>query len=361
MPRIMLEKVTMQFGDIYAVKDIDLVVRDGEYLTVLGPSGCGKTSLIKVISGIWTPSSGRVLIDGEDVTPIPIEDRNVGYVFQNIALFPHMEVLKNVSYGPLMRDMPLDERNAVAEKYLQLVKMLDKMGMLPGELSSGEQQKVAISRALASGSNLLLLDEPLSALDARVRMELRYEIRRLVKDLGITVVHVTHDQDEAMSVSDRIVVMRNGGIVETDTPMALYRRPNNLFTAYFIGETNLIEGMVSDKNAHNIVVRLRDGTDVKVNGNRHFNIDDAVVLSVRPEYVYTAKEGLTAKVTQVIYMGSYWRVIARAESMDMVEYNIQRYENPPAIGSDVNLVFNPKMLMVYKRPTEGISEAIRLE
>lgn len=361
MPRIALHNVTMRFGDIYAVRDIDLVIRDGEYLTILGPSGCGKTSLIKVISGLWNPSEGRVLINGEDVTDVPIEDRQVGYVFQNIALFPHMKVVKNVSYGPRMQGMTKEEGQETADRFLRLVNMLDRLNMFPGELSGGEQQKVAIARAMASGARLLLLDEPLSALDARVRMDLRYEIRRLVKELGITVIHVTHDQDEAMSVSDRIVVMRNGGIVESDTPMKLYRRPNNLFTAYFIGETNLMEGMVSDKDDRNITVKLRDGTDIKVGGNRHFNINDAIVLSVRPEYVYTAKEGLSAKVVQVIYMGSYWRVVTRAKSEDMVEYNIPKHQEPPAIGEEVELVFNRKMSMVYRRPKEGIAEAVRLE
>ena len=361
MPRISLQNVTMRFGDIYAVKNIDVVINDGEYLTILGPSGCGKTSLIKVISGLWTPTEGRVIIDGKDVTDVPIEDRQIGYVFQNIALFPHMKVLKNVSYGPRMKGTPTEEGEAIAEDYLRLVNMLDRLDMLPGELSGGEQQKVSIARALASGSKLLLLDEPLSALDARVRMDLRYEIRRLVKELGITVIHVTHDQDEAMSVSDRIIVMRNGGIVESDTPMRLYRRPNNLFTAYFIGETNLMEGMVSGKDDRNIQIRLRDGTDIKVGGNRHFNINDAVVLSVRPEYVYTAKEGLSAKVVQVIYMGSYWRVVTKAKSEDMVEYNLPKYDQPPELVEMVELVFNRKLSMVYKRPKEGIAEAVRLE
>jgi len=361
MPRISLNRITMRFGDIFAVRDIDLVIRDGEYLTILGPSGCGKTSLIKIICGLWTPTGGRVTIDGVDVTDVPIEDRHVGYVFQNIALFPHMKVLKNVSYGPRMQGKTVEEGTETAEKALRLVNMLDRLEMFPRELSGGEQQKVSIARALASGARLMLLDEPLSALDARVRMDLRYEIRRLVKDLGITVVHVTHDQDEAMSVSDRIVVMRNGGIVETETPMNLYRRPNNLFTAYFIGETNLMEGMVSGKDDRNLLVRLRDGTDVKVGGNRHFQVNDGVILSVRPEYVYAAKEGLESTVLQVIYLGSYWRVVTRAKSADIVEYNIPKHQEPPAIGESLNLVFNRKMSMVYKRPREGISEAIRLE
>ncbi|MGE4275473.1 MAG: ABC transporter ATP-binding protein, partial [Candidatus Methanomethylophilaceae archaeon] len=239
MPKVSLENLSMRFGDITAVSNIDLVIKDGEYVTILGPSGCGKTTLIKMVAGILVPSEGRVLINGQDVTGMPMEDRDNGYVFQNIALFPHMNLEKNVAYGQRVRDESKETQRQVSHKYLELVNMLDRLKMFPGELSGGEQQKVAIARALASGSRLLLLDEPLSALDARVRVDLRYDIRRLVKDLGITVIHVTHDQEEAMSVSDRIVLMRNGSIIESDAPKNLYRSPNNIFTAYFIGETNL--------------------------------------------------------------------------------------------------------------------------
>ncbi|MDD3398805.1 MAG: ABC transporter ATP-binding protein, partial [Candidatus Methanomethylophilaceae archaeon] len=340
--------------------NIDLVIKDGEYVTILGPSGCGKTTLIKMISGILVPSEGRVLIDGKDVTGLPIEDRDNGYVFQNIALFPHLNLEKNVAYGQRVRDRPKDKQKEVSHRYLELVNMLDRMQMLPGELSGGEQQKVAIARALASGSRLLLLDEPLSALDARVRVDLRYDIRRLVKDLGITVIHVTHDQEEAMSVSDRIVLMRNGSIVESDAPMNLYRSPNNIFTAYFIGETNLLLGAVSRRDEKNVYVMLRDGSEVRVK-ETPFKRHDAVVLSVRPEYVYTANEGLKAEVEEIIFMGTYWRIRTTAESEDKVEYNVPIDNDLPCIGDVVYLVFNRKMTMAYERPRQGLEEAIKLE
>ncbi|MFA6804839.1 MAG: ABC transporter ATP-binding protein [Candidatus Methanomethylophilaceae archaeon] len=359
--KIELDGISMKFGDFYAVRNISLKVEEGEYITILGPSGCGKTTLIKVIAGIWRPTEGRVLVDGQDVTDVPIEDRDTGYVFQNIALFPNMDLMENVGYSPRVKDMPKDVTESVSTEYLELVKMLDRAGMFPGELSGGEQQKVAIARALASGSKMLMLDEPLSALDARVRVELRYDIRRLVKKLGITVLHVTHDQEEAMSVSDRIVLMRAGGIHESGSPLEMYREPKSIFAAYFIGETNLLECTVTDKSrTGKTTVRLRGGKSVKA-ARSELEEGDAAVISVRPERVYTATEGLKAKVLSVVFMGTYWRVRTVTETKDYVDYNISTDKVTPEIGSKVYLVFNKKATKVFKRPEKGLAEAIRLE
>jgi len=361
MSTIELKGITMMFGDIVAVKDISVTVRSGEYVTVLGPSGCGKTTLIKVIAGMWHPTYGRVFIDGTDVTDIPIEDRDVGYVFQNIALFPHMDIRKNVEYGIMVKDPPKGQNPKVSEKYLELVNLLERAEMLPSELSGGEQQKVALARALSSGSKILMLDEPLSALDARVRMNLRYEIRRIVKMLGLTVLHVTHDQEEAMSVSDRIILMRKGSIAEIGTPLSIYRTPKTIFAANFIGETNLVECIVTAKSKMGkTMVMLRDGTHMRV-AKSEFMIGDPVVVSVRPEHVYTANSGLPAVVKDVIFMGSYWRIRTEAESDDFIEYNISADSDIPEIGDKVFLVFNKRASMVFARPNEGVEEEIRLE
>ena len=361
MTKIKLEHITMRFGNIFAVRDINLDVQSGEYVTILGPSGCGKTTLIKVIAGILTPTEGRVFIDGDEVNDVPIEDRDVGYVFQNIALFPHMNIMDNVGYGQRVRNVSAEDTVAISNEYLELVKMLDRSGYIPSELSGGEQQKVALARALASGSKMLMLDEPLSALDARVRMELRYDIRRLVKRLGITVLHVTHDQEEAMSVSDRIVLMRDGTIFEMGTPLEIYRHPRSIFAAYFIGETNLIECSVAQKSKNGkTTVKLRDGSMVKV-GKSIYSVGDPVVISVRPEHVYTATDGLRAVVKDIVFMGTYWRVRTEADSEDYVEYNISADSEVPTRGDEVFLVFNKKASMVFARPYEGIWEAIKLE
>ena len=351
----------MKFGDLYAVRNINITIEKGEYLTILGPSGCGKTTLIKVIAGIWTPTEGRVIVDGEDVTNIPIEDRDTGYVFQNIALFPNMTIEENVGYSPRVRDLGEGTIDDTAKEYLELVKMFDRVGMFPKELSGGEQQKVAIARALASGSKMLMLDEPLSALDARVRVELRYDIRRLVKKLGITVLHVTHDQEEAMSVSDRIILMRAGGIHEVGTPLDMYRNPRSIFAAYFIGETNLIECTVTGKTkTGKTMVRLRGGQMIRA-AKSDFDKGDAVVISVRPENVYTAKDGLKAEVLSVVFMGAYWRVRTLAETSDYVDYNVSSNDEIPEVGSKVHLVFNKRATKVFARPEEGLEEAIKLE
>jgi ABC-type spermidine/putrescine transport systems, ATPase components len=361
MSKIKLSGITMKFGNIVAVKDIDLDVNTGEYVTILGPSGCGKTTLIKVIAGMWTPSDGNVYVDGEDVTNVPIEDRDVGYVFQNIALFPHMTINENAQYGLRVRDVPEEERAAVSDNYLELVNMLDRAGMFPAELSGGEQQKVALARALSSGSKILMLDEPMSALDARVRMDLRYDIRRIVKRLGLTVLHVTHDQEEAMSVSDRIILMRKGKIVEIGTPLDIYRKPNTIFAANFIGETNLLECTVIAKSKNGkTTVMLRDGSMIKV-ARSEFRVGDPVVVSVRPEHVYTANDGIHAIVRDVVFMGSYWRIRTEADTEDYIEYNISADDDVPETGSEVFLVFNKKASIVFARPREGIEEEIRLE
>jgi ABC-type Fe3+/spermidine/putrescine transport system ATPase subunit len=351
----------MRFGDFTAIKNLNLKVKDGEYVTLLGPSGCGKTTLIKMIAGILRPTEGKVFIGGQDHTDTLIEDRDIGYVFQNIALFPHMTNGQNVGYSSRVKGESKEKREENTGKYLELVKMLARAGMMPGELSGGEQQKVAIARALASGSKTMLLDEPLSALDARVRVELRYDILRLVKKLGITVVHVTHDQEEAMSVSDRIILMRKGGIVETGTPMEIYRNPKSIFAANFIGETNLMECTVAGKTKKGrTIVRLRSGDKVRARKSS-LSTGDAAVLSVRPEYVYTASEGLAAKVESTVFMGTYRRVRAKAVTGDRVEYNISADDPLPKAGDRVNLVFNKKAATVFPKPYDGLTEAIRLE
>lgn len=361
MPKIELKNISMKFGDFYAVKNISISIDAGEYLTVLGPSGCGKTTLIKVISGIWSPTEGRVFVDGMDVTDVPMEDRDTGYVFQNIALFPNMTNRENVGYSPRVRDLSPEEADSISKEYLDLVKMFDRAGMFPNELSGGEQQKVAIARALASGSKMLMLDEPLSALDARVRVELRYEMRRLVKKLGITVLHVTHDQEEAMSVSDRIILMRAGGIQEVGTPLNIYREPKSIFAAYFIGETNLLECTVKGKTKNGKTsVRLRGGRTVTA-AVSDLEEGDAAVISVRPEHVYTATDGLKAKVMNVVFMGTYWRIRTVTETRDYVDYNESADREIPNIGERVYLVFNKAATKVFERPKEGLEEAIRLE
>ncbi|MFA4983321.1 MAG: ABC transporter ATP-binding protein [Candidatus Micrarchaeia archaeon] len=247
MPDVVLKGVSKVFpGNVVALQRVDLAVKDKDYVVLLGPSGCGKTSLLKSIAGIYLPTSGSISIGKKDVTSLRIEDRNVGMMFQNYALFPHLSVEKNVSYGPQMRELPLEKTKEIAHAMLELAKFpLDRANAKPSELSGGMQQRVALARALASQSPIILLDEPLSALDAKIGEELRLELRRLVKKLGLTAIHVTHSQDEAMSTADTIVVMNNGEIMQVGTPEEVYFKPANLFVADFIGEANFFEAEVS--------------------------------------------------------------------------------------------------------------------
>lgn len=361
MPEVSLQRITMRFGKVLAVDEVDLTIADGEYVTILGPSGCGKTTLIRVIAGILEPTQGEVYIGGKSMKEVPIEERDLGYVFQNIALFPHMTVKMNAAYGPTVKDRPMEEREKIARKYLEMVKLLDKMGMFPSELCGGEQQKASLARALATGAKLLLLDEPLSALDARVRVDLRYELRRIAKNLGLTVVHVTHDQEEAMSVSDRIVVMRAGGIVESGTPEQLYTRPRDVFTANFVGETNLLEGWVKERHEGGSMIELRDNSVIVVERCDPL-VGEAVAVSVRPEFVFPFTDGLLSRIEYLTYMGTYWRVSARSQSNDMVEFDIPSIEGKLyRPGQEVYLMFNRKAAVVYPRPVEGLTEAVKLE
>jgi putative spermidine/putrescine transport system ATP-binding protein len=361
MPRVELRGISKHYGPVRAADEIDLAIDDGEYVTILGPSGCGKTTLIRMIAGIITPTKGEVLIGGRNMRGVPIEERDIGYVFQNIALFPHLTAIENVSYGPRVRSETREKQAAISHRYLELVKLLDKMKMFPSELAGGQQQKVSLARALATGAKLMLLDEPLSALDARVRVDLRYELRRLVKSLGLTTIHVTHDQEEAMSVSDRIVVMRAGGIVETGTPEQLYTRPRDIFTANFVGETNLLEGWVESQVEGKSSVALRDGSKVEVE-HCDWEKGSGVVVSVRPEFVFPFTAGLHARITGITYMGTYWRVSAEADSEDMIEFDL-----PATDGKlyhqhqEVYLMVNRRAAVVYPRPPEGIAEAVKLE
>lgn len=361
MPEVELQGLAKRFGDVTASSDIDLRIADGEYVTVLGPSGCGKTTLIRMIAGILEPSEGKVLIGGKDMKGVPVEERDIGYVFQNIALFPHVNAFENVAYGPRVKGADKQQVEEVPRRYLELVKLLDRMMMFPHELSGGEQQKVSLARALASGAKLLLLDEPLSALDARVRMDLRYELRRITKDLGLTVVHVTHDQEEAMTVSDRIVLMRNGRIVEVNTPEQLYLSPRELFTANFVGETNLLEGIVDEVLKDRTMVELRDGTLVEARPSS-LRRGDAVVLSIRPERVHSGSDGLKAVVRGITFMGTYIRISVDTESQDRMDFDVSTSEDRDyKVGDSVALVWSKRSGILYPRPPEGVVEAIKLE
>ncbi len=225
--------ITKKYRDITAVENVNLAIEDKEYVCIIGPSGCGKTTLIKCISGIIQPTEGEIYIDSKLMNDVPIQDRGIGYVFQDIALFPHMNVYENVSYGPFVKGWSPSKIRILVKEMLNMMVLGDRVNDHPNVLSGGAQQKTAIARALASGSLLLLLDEPLGSLDIKVRKLLRHEIKKMIKDLDLTAIHVTHDQEEAMAVADKIVVMKTGKIVEVDTPLQTVPSSKRTFHSKF--------------------------------------------------------------------------------------------------------------------------------
>jgi spermidine/putrescine ABC transporter ATP-binding subunit len=234
-------EVTKRFGRVVAVDRVSARVERGEFFTFLGPSGCGKTTTLRIVAGLELPDSGRVFIDGEDVTYLPPYKRDTAMVFQNYALWPHMTVFDNVAYGLKVRKLPKDEIRRRVREVLELVRLEGLEDRYPTQLSGGQQQRVALARALVVQPKVLLLDEPLSNLDAKLRVEMREELKRLQRKLGITTIYVTHDQDEAMALSDRIAVMNSGRVVEIGRPDELYRRPRSFFVATFVGRSNIVE------------------------------------------------------------------------------------------------------------------------
>lgn len=324
MPTIQMKGVSKLFGRIKALEDISLNIDDGEYLFILGPSGCGKTTLINCITGIVNPTYGNIIIDDVEVNNLPIEKREFAMVFQNIALFPHMTVEQNVSYGPFVKDVPNEKQTEISNKMLKLVDLLEEKKLLPRSLSGGAQQKTAVARALANEEKLLILDEPISALDHKVRVALRYELRRLIKELGLTAMHITHDQEEAMSIADRIVVLRAGKIVEIGTPKELYEKPKTLFTMNFVGEANFLEGRIKQKlpeNVYNIEFRNQTCIELKISEG-DFENDESIIVAFRPENVGISFEdhldAISGKIIREQFTGGYIRYEVELTTEDII-------------------------------------------
>ncbi len=285
MVRVKLESVTKKFGTFTAVKDMNLDIRDGEFFTFLGPSGCGKTTALRMIAGFYKPDLGSIYFDEEEVNEVPPFKRNTGMVFQTYALWPHMSVFGNVAYGLTLRKVRREETKKRVDEALRLVGLegLDKR--LPSELSGGQQQRVALARALVIEPKVLLLDEPLSNLDAKLRVQTRVEITRLQKKLGITTIYVTHDQEEALSISDRIAVIDKGQVQQVDTPRSIYEKPASRFVADFIGVANFLEGRVLalDPDHKAVTLETDDGGCFQVLHGDEIPIGTRVLISVRPE------------------------------------------------------------------------------
>jgi putative spermidine/putrescine transport system ATP-binding protein len=310
MSYLVLKDIQKRFGDAVAVSDFNLSAERGEFVSFLGPSGCGKTTTLRMIAGFEQPTVGTITINDEDVTYKPPNKRNVGMVFQSYALFPNMTVADNIGFGLKVRKRSKDDiRKRVAE-LLEIVNLPDKGNRYPYQLSGGQQQRVALARALAFEPQVLLLDEPLSALDAKIRVALRHEIRTIQRQLGITTVYVTHDQEEALSLSDRVVVMSEGRMEQVGTPFEIYNFPTTAFVASFVGTLNLLPGVVADAGRGELTIA---GQPVRIGQSFEGSAGRQVNVALRPEMVSLGATGdgqnqLTGKVTDVSFLGSIVRI-----------------------------------------------------
>jgi spermidine/putrescine ABC transporter ATP-binding subunit len=336
--------VTKRFGSLTAVDDVDLEVRKGEFLSLLGPSGCGKTTSLRLMAGFEQPDEGEILIGGVNAVGIPPYRRDVNTVFQSYALFPHMSVLDNVAYGLKQRRVAKAERHARAREALELVQLTGREKHRPAMLSGGQQQRVALARALVMNPRVLLLDEPLGALDQKLRKEMQVELKRIQETVGITFVYVTHDQEEALSMSDRVAVMSSGHIEQLDDPRAIYDRPMTPFVAAFIGEMNFFHGEVTAVDDGSFSVDVDSG--IVVRGRGDVPVGERITLGVRSERMVAtgdpaAQEACSAsgfncspaEVLTKMYLGDQIQIVARLGDGSSVVVREQRAEADPALDN----------------------------
>ncbi len=291
LPILSIKGLSKDFGEGLVLDNVDLDVERGEFLTLLGPSGCGKTTTLRIIAGLESPTSGKVYLEGTDVTGFPPEKRQVNTVFQNYALFPHMNVAQNIAYGLRLRGVSKAEQKKRVDAALELVRLPGYQKRMPTQLSGGQRQRVAIARSVVLEPKVLLLDEPLGALDLKLRQEMQQELKRLQKQLGITFVYITHDQEEALNMSSRIVIMRGGKLEQIGTPEDVYERPRTLFAAGFIGQSNLVRGTVVSADDNEIVLES-GGVRLPALSSEWFKpkTGDSAALCLRPQRVRYAHE-----------------------------------------------------------------------
>ncbi len=370
---IIFENVSKRYGNVQALDNVSFAVKKGQFFSLLGPSGCGKTTLLRIVAGFERPDSGRVLLDGIDITNLPPNKRPVNTVFQNYALFPHLTVFENIAFGLRVAKKPNAEINLEVEKMLQLIQMEDQAHKKPDQISGGQKQRVAIARALINRPRVLLLDEPLAALDLKLRQKMLLELDSIHDEVGITFLFVTHDQTEAMAVSDQIAVFRHGKIEQIGSPMELYESPKSSFVAAFIGDTNFLDGKVVEKVDHEYIRLTLDGfPDVLCFNDKQLNVNDLVHLSIRPEKIHISAEKpapsrfhniYQAIVEDIVYKGDHtkfwvrigeWRIaVSEQHSRFLLDQKTITWKDPVWICWHADDGF---MLERYSEKDENLTE-----
>lgn len=370
---IIFENVSKRYGNVQALDNVSFAVKKGQFFSLLGPSGCGKTTLLRIVAGFEKPDSGRVLLDGIDITDLPPNKRPVNTVFQNYALFPHLTVFENIAFGLRVAKRPVLEINSEVERMLQLIQMEDQAHKKPNQISGGQKQRVAIARALINHPRVLLLDEPLAALDLKLRQKMLLELDSIHDEVGITFLFVTHDQTEAMAVSDQIAVFRHGKIEQIGSPMELYESPKSSFVAAFIGDTNFLDGKVVEKVDHEYIRLTLDGfPDVLCFNDKQLNVNDLVHLSIRPEKIHISTEkpilsrsqnSYQAVVEDIVYKGDHtkfwvrigeWRIaVSEQHSRFLLDQKTITWNDPVWIYWHADDGF---MLERYSEKDENLTE-----
>ena len=343
---VKFESITKKFNETVAVDNVSCDFEAGTLTTLLGPSGCGKTTSLRIIAGLERASKGRILIDGEDVTLLPATDRDVSMVFQSYALFPHMSVIENVSYGLKMIKKSKEEYTEKSIETLKLVNLEGYENRMPSELSGGQQQRVAVARAIVLKPKVLLFDEPLSNLDAKLRRQVREDIREIQQKLGVTTIYVTHDQEEALAISDKVIVMNNAVIAQQGNPKELYNNPQNKFVANFIGDANVVTAEIEKREGNSYKIKL---AEMKINIESKNNLEGKVSVALRPEKINIQKNNtensIKAKVTNASFVGNNYQYIvsSRIGKIYVISDNTK---NIFEIGEEVFLSFDEKEVKI---------------
>ena len=346
--------INKSFDNTMVLDDLNLYIRENEFLTLLGPSGCGKTTTLRIIGGFETPDSGKVLFSGEDITSLPPNKRQLNTVFQKYALFPHMNIAENIAFGLKIKNKSKSYIDDKIKYALKLVNLDGYEKRMPNQLSGGQQQRIAIARAIVNEPKLLLLDEPLGALDLKLRQDMQYELIRLKNELGITFIYVTHDQEEALTMSDTIVVMNQGYIQQIGTPESIYNEPENAFVADFIGDSNIIDSvMIRDK----LVSFLGKKWDCVDTG---FGENKPVDVVIRPEDVILKEEGagtLDGVVSHLILKGVHYEMEVMAGGFEWLVHSTSMFP----VGTKISISVDPFNIQIMNKPESEDEEAVRIE